>query len=74
MADAFNEISGNNRRSLTRKSLTRTFIRFARDDNGATSIEYGLICSLIFLAIVASVNNVATATSSLHTKISGSLN
>ena len=34
----------------------RRFIgRFLRDDDGATAIEYGLICALIFLAIVSSI-------------------
>jgi len=28
-------------------------LRFLRDDQGATAIEYGLIIALIFLAIVA---------------------
>ena len=35
----------------------RRFIgRFLRDDDGATAIEYGLICALIFLAIVGSIS------------------
>ena len=29
--------------------------RFHRDEGGATAIEYGLICALIFLAIVTSI-------------------
>jgi len=34
----------------------RRFIdRFLRDEDGATAIEYGLICALIFLAIFSSV-------------------
>ncbi|MDQ1154902.1 Flp family type IVb pilin [Brevundimonas sp. SORGH_AS_0993] len=34
----------------------RRFIgRFLRDETGATAIEYGLICALIFLAIVGSI-------------------
>ena len=35
----------------------RRFIgRVLRDDAGATAIEYGLICALIFLAIVGSIS------------------
>ena len=35
----------------------RRFIgRFLRDDDGATAIEYGLICALVFLAIVGSIS------------------
>jgi pilus assembly protein Flp/PilA len=37
--------------------------RFLRDQRGATAIEYALIASLIFLAIVASVIPVGTALS-----------
>jgi pilus assembly protein Flp/PilA len=48
--------------------------RFAADRSGATAIEYGLICGLIFLAIVAAVTDVATSTVGLHTKIQTSLN
>ena len=66
-----NEIRGLNRIQGKVQSVLRGF---ARCENGATSIEYGLICSLIFLAIVASVQGVASATTALHTKVSTSLN
>lgn len=33
--------------------------RFLRNESGATAIEYGLICALIFLAIVTSVSALA---------------
>lgn len=33
--------------------------RFIRDESGAVAIEYGLICGLIFLVIVGSINAVA---------------
>ncbi len=32
------------------------------DRKGATAVEYGLILALIFLAVIASVKSVATAT------------
>ncbi|WP_426019449.1 Flp family type IVb pilin [Brevundimonas sp. DWR2-3-1b1] len=35
--------------------MRRLISRFLRDDGGATAIEYGLICALIFLAIVTSI-------------------
>ena len=47
--------------------------RFLACEQGATAIEYGLICSLMFLAIVASVQHVATGTTSLHANISNAL-
>jgi pilus assembly protein Flp/PilA len=65
-----NEIRGLNRVQGRVQSILGGFVRC---DKGATSIEYGLICSLIFLAIVASVQGVGTATNGLHTKISTSL-
>ena len=36
--------------------MRRLIGRFLRDDDGATAIEYGLICALIFLAIVGSIS------------------
>ena len=34
----------------------RRFIgRFGRDEGGATAIEYGLICALIFLVIITAI-------------------
>jgi pilus assembly protein Flp/PilA len=43
--------------------------RFGRDESGATAIEYGLICSLIFLAIVSGVQGVANNTLNMYNKI-----
>ncbi len=38
-----------------------TFLRrFARDDSGATAIEYGLIAALIAVVIIATVQTVGT--------------
>lgn len=33
--------------------MTRLIRRFARDDGGATAIEYGIVGALIFLTIVS---------------------
>jgi len=38
----------------------RFALRFARDESGATAVEYGLIITLIFLAIIAAVTNFST--------------
>ncbi|WP_292230670.1 Flp family type IVb pilin [Brevundimonas sp.] len=35
--------------------MRRLIARLLRDDSGATAIEYGLICALIFLVIIGSV-------------------
>jgi pilus assembly protein Flp/PilA len=42
--------------------------RFAKDESGATAIEYGLIAAGISLAIIAAVNTLGTT---LNTKFTG---
>ncbi len=43
--------------------------RFADCASGATSIEYGMICALIFLAIITAVTSVASKTSAMFTTV-----
>ena len=51
-------------------SSIRTFIRlFARDEKGATAIEYGLIAALISLALVAGANVAGPALNTMFTTI-----
>lgn len=38
----------------------KNFIRFLRDESGATAIEYGLLAALIAVAIIAAVRLVGT--------------
>ena len=47
--------------------------RFQTDERGATAIEYGLIVSMIFLAIVASLHNFANGTGNMYNAIDKSL-
>ena len=51
------------------------FAHFANDASGATAIEYGLIATLISVAIIAGVTTVGTTVPALFdmisTKISG---
>jgi pilus assembly protein Flp/PilA len=47
--------------------MSKFISRFAKDESGATAIEYGLIAALIALALVA-------ALTSLGPKISGTFN
>ena len=50
---------------------TRNFLaRLLRNDAGATAIEYGLIVSLVVIAILSSVQSVADKTSDLWTLVS----
>ena len=46
---------------------------FLRSEDGATSIEYGLIVALIFLAIIASVRAFSESTSGMYTTVSDTL-
>jgi pilus assembly protein Flp/PilA len=38
---------------------SQPYQRLLRDDRGATAIEYGLICALIVIAIITSLESVA---------------
>ena len=52
----------------------RNFVaRFLNDESGATAIEYGLIASLIAVAIVATVTSVGTKLQTTFTSVSGAL-
>lgn len=43
----------------------RRFFGFLKDQRGATSVEYGLILALIFLAIVGAVSLFAATTTGM---------
>lgn len=45
--------------------MKNQFVRFIKDESGATAIEYGLIAAGISVAIIAVVNGLGT---SLNTK------
>ena len=49
------------------------FQRFSRDQTGVTAIEYGLIASLIAVAIITAVGLVGTDLSALFTTIAGAV-
>ena len=46
---------------------------FLQDEEGVTAIEYGLIASLIAVAIIATVGGVGTALNTLFTAVSAAL-
>lgn len=60
---------------VARLSLTcaRIGARLARDESGATAIEYGLIVSLIFLAIIGGLSLFATNETAMYARISNSV-
>ena len=51
-----------------RRVITRFLARFWRDRSGATSIEYGLIISLIFLVIVTALTAFGNTSSGLFNR------
>jgi pilus assembly protein Flp/PilA len=42
---------------------------FLKDESGATAIEYGLIASIVSLAIIAGLTSIGTQLKSNYTKI-----
>ncbi len=51
--------------------MTQLLKRFAHDESGATAIEYGLIASLIAVAIIAILGTLGTNLSTTFSKVSG---
>lgn len=55
--------------------MSRLLERLAKDESGATAIEYGLIVALIFLAIITSVqlfaSNVTARFNEVDAAVSG---
>jgi len=57
-----------------RRKLMKTLIRFIKGEEGATAIEYGLIASLIAVAIVAVLLTLGPRLSAVFTTVQNSLN
>lgn len=53
--------------------MTKFFLRFAKDEQGATAIEYGLIVALIAVVIIVAVTAVGTSLSGQFNNINSSL-
>ena len=51
----------------------KTLARFAKDETGATAIEYGLIAACISVAIIAVVQGVGTSLKGTFTKVDTAL-
>ena len=49
------------------------FARFAKDQSGATAIEYGLMASLISVAIIGAVQTVGTKLTTTFGNVSSNL-
>ncbi|MBV1704003.1 MAG: Flp family type IVb pilin [Hyphomicrobiales bacterium] len=49
--------------------MLKSATRFAQDESGATAVEYGLLCALIFIAIIAAVSLFAHNTQTMFNAI-----
>lgn len=53
--------------------MTKLFARFAKDESGATAIEYGLIAALVAVAAIAGMTAVGNQLQALFTQIQQAL-
>ena len=53
--------------------MNNLFVRFLKDDSGATAIEYGLIAAGIAVAIISVVNTIGTKLNTSFNSISTQL-
>ena len=53
--------------------MKNLFVRFVKNESGATAIEYGLIAAGISVAIIAVVNGLGTQLNATFGKVSTSL-
>ena len=51
-------------------SVKRLLSRLLMDERGASAIEYGMICAMIVLGLIAAVNGVATETTKTWNTVS----
>ncbi len=54
--------------------MSKLFARFAKDESGATAIEYGLIAALIALAIMVGAGALGNSLNAQFSFISSKLN
>lgn len=52
----------------------RRLLDFVRDRAGSTAIEYGLIASLLAVALIAGLTNLGNGLDSTFTTLSGTIN
>jgi pilus assembly protein Flp/PilA len=45
--------------------MGREILKLGQDERGVSAVEYGLICALIVLAMLAALSQVASATTSM---------
>jgi len=55
-------------------NMNKLINRFAREESGATAIEYGLIATLIGVAIILGATALGTSLNSVFSAIAGKIN
>jgi pilus assembly protein Flp/PilA len=60
--------------AFVRAHQMQLLARFAKDESGATAIEYGLIAALIAVGIIIAATTLGGSLSDLFNRISGKLN
>lgn len=53
--------------------MTKFFNQFAKDESGATAIEYGLIAALIAVAIIGALTSLGGKLNSTFSSVTGQL-
>lgn len=53
--------------------MSKLFSRFAKDESGATAIEYGLIAALISVALIAGASTLGNSLNSTFNGLGGKL-
>ena len=53
--------------------MKNQFVRFLKDDSGATAIEYGLIAALIAVAAIAAMQGIGSKLNSTFNNVSAQL-
>lgn len=51
----------------------QTIVRFLKAESGATAVEYGLICTFVFLGIVVAINNFANKSNIMYGNIASNM-
>jgi len=54
-------------------TMVKAMVRFLKDEEGATAIEYGLIAALISVAIIIGAGLVGTAVNTTFTNVAGTM-
>lgn len=59
--------------AITRREIMKNFVRFVKQEDGATAIEYGLIASLIAVVIITALTSLGTGLVSTFDSVAAKL-